>query len=193
MKTLRNEKGFALAFVLILAVIALVLTIAMLSMVGKGSFISGQQKRFRTAVEAGRGGVEAMLQLISSRGILTTPYTGQILNNPTGIQTKLSVSAGTWTGLDNSMTIDPLNVNTYDMRIDLGTTTSNTYRVYMKIADTVAGNSGADEGLLKTGVVNTGSGEVTVVSVPYLYTIEVLSQSIVNPTERSKQSVLYQY
>lgn len=194
MKTLRNEKGFALAFVLILAVIALVLTIAMLSMVGKGSFISGQQKRFRTAVEAGRGGVEAMMQLISSRGILTTPYTGQILNNPAGIEKKLSDSVASWTtGLDNSMTIDPLDINTYDMRIDLGTTTSNTYRVYMKIADTVAGNSGADEGLRKTGVVNTGSGEVTVVSVPYLYTIEVLSQSLVNPTERSKQSVLYQY
>ena len=189
MKTLRNEKGFALAFVLILAVIALVMTIAMLTMVGKGSFISGQQKRFRTAVEAGRGGIEAMLQLVSSRGILTTPYTNQVLNNQAGLQTKLSGPIGTWTtGLDNSMTIDPLTVATYDMRIDLGT-----YRVYTKIADTVAGNSGADEGLLKTGVVNTGSGEVTVVSVPYLYTIEVLSQSILNPTERSKQSVLYQY
>jgi len=188
MKTLRNEKGFALAFVLILAVIALVLTIAMLTMVGKGSFISGQQKRFRTAVEAGRGGVESMLQLISSRGILTTPYTNQVLNNAANVQIKLSGPIATWTGLDNSMTIDPVTVSTYDMRIDLGV-----YRIYTKITDTVSGNSGADEGLLKTGVVNTGSGEVTVVSVPYLYTIEVLSQSIINPTERSKQSVLYQY
>jgi len=32
-----------------------------------------------------------------------------------------------------------------------------------------------------------------VVSVPYLYTIEVLSQGIANPAERSKLSVLYQY
>ena len=66
-------------------------------------------------------------------------------------------------------------------------------RVYTKIVDTVDGNSGADEGLIKTGVVNSGSGEVTVVSVPYLYTIEVLSQSQTNATERSKLSVLYQY
>jgi hypothetical protein len=47
--------------------------------------------------------------------------------------------------------------------------------------------------LVKTAVVNAGSGEVTVVSVPYLYTIEVLSQSTTNATERSKLSVLYQY
>ena len=64
MKTLRNEKGFAMVFVLILAAIALAMTLAMLIMVSRGSFVSGQQKRFRTAVEAGRGGMEAMFQLI---------------------------------------------------------------------------------------------------------------------------------
>ena len=35
-------------------------------------------------------------------------------------------------------------------------------RIYSKIVDTVDGNSMADTGLLKSGVVNTGSGEVTV-------------------------------
>jgi hypothetical protein len=45
------------------------------------------------------------------------------------------------------------------------------------------------------GVVNTGSGEVTVSSIPYLYTIEELAANQVNPstTERAKISVLYQY
>jgi hypothetical protein len=41
--------------------------------------------------------------------------------------------------------------------------------------------------------VNTSSGEVVVVGIPYLYTIEVLSQSRTNATERSKFTVLYQY
>ena len=68
MKYLRNEKGFAMVFVLILAAIALAMTLAMLIMVSRGSYVSGQQKRFRTAVEAGRGGMEAMFQLISNRG-----------------------------------------------------------------------------------------------------------------------------
>ncbi len=188
MKILRSEKGFALAFVLILAVIALGLTLAMLAMVSRGSFVSGQQKRFRTAVEASRGGAEAMMQLIAARGIPPMTYDNEVLTNQPGLGTKLAGPIATWGGLDTAITIDSGTPSTYDLRIDLGT-----YRVYTKIVDTVEGNSGADEGLVKTAVVNSGSGEVTVVSVPYLYTIEVLSQSQVNPTERSRLSVLYQY
>lgn len=176
-----------MVFVLILAAISLAMTLAMLIMVSRGSYVSGQQKRFRTAVEAGRGGMEAMFQVISGRGNLSTSYASMALDNA-GIETKLASPTGTWGGLDQSTTIDPNVGTSYDMRIDLGT-----YRVYTKIVDTVDGNSGADEGLIKTAVVNAGSGEVTVVSVPYLYTIEVLSQSTTNPTERSKLSILYQY
>lgn len=185
MKTLRNEKGFALLFVLILAAIALVMTLAMLFMVGRGSFVSGQQKRYRTAVEASRGGVEAMLQLIAERG---TPLSYMVVDNVDKLVIKLNNTTGSWGGLDNSIMINPLDSSTYDMKVDL-----MTYTAYSKIVDTVQGNSGADEGLLKTGVVNTGSGEVTVQSIPYLYTIEVLAQSQTNATERSKFSVLYQY
>ena len=190
MKTLRNEKGFALVFVLILAVIALILTLAMLSMVSRGSFVSGQMKRFRTAVEASQGGMEAMFQLISNGGIpMAWTLVPPVIDNPTGVQTKLAGPINTWTtGLDNTITIVPDTPSTYDMRIDLGT-----YRVYAKVVDTVVGNTGVDLGLLKSGVVSTSSSEVSGLSVPYLYTIEVLSQSQVNPTERSKLSVLYQY
>jgi hypothetical protein len=187
MKYLRNEKGFAMVFVLVLAAISLAMTLAMLIMVSRGSYVSGQQKRFRTAVEAGRGGMEAMFQLISNRG---NPDVLYAMPNAAAVQAKLvgpTTGAG-WLGLDNASTINPTVNTSYDMTIDLGA-----YRVYAKIVDTVDGNSGADEGLLKTAVVNSGSGEVTVVSVPYLYTIEVLSQSTTNAAERSKLSVLYQY
>ncbi len=186
MDTLRNEKGFALAFVLILAAIALVMTLGMLFMVSRGSYVSGQQKRYRTAVEAARGGVEATLQMVGARGNLNVPYTNLAVDND--VVTKLLTPTAGWAGLDSSIVIDPLTPATYDMRIDLGS-----YRVFSKIIDTVPGNSGADEGLVKTAVVNTGSGEVTVMSIPYLYTIEVLSQSQTNATERSRFSVLYQY
>lgn len=190
MKILRNEKGFALAFVLILAAVSLGLTLAMLFMLGRGSYVSGQQKRYHTALEAGRGGIEAMLQLIGARGVPSTPYTNLFLNTTGGIthlQTKLNTTTETW-GLDNSVAINPADNTTYDVRLDLGT-----YRAYGKIVDTVAGNSGPDEGLLKSGVVTSSSGEVVVMSIPYLYTVEVLSQSTANPTERAKISVLYQY
>lgn len=184
MKILRSEKGFALAFVLILAAIALVMTLAMLMMVGRGSYVSGQQKRYRTAVEAGRGGVESMLQLIKNRGVASGYMQ---VDNQAKLDAKLITPTTAWVGLDNAITIDPGDSSTYDMRVDLGA-----YRVYSKIVDTVQGNSGAGEVLLKSGVV-TSSTEVTVVSIPYLYTIEVLSQSQTNATERSKFSVLYQY
>lgn len=200
MKTFRNNKGFALPFVLILAAIALTITVAMLVMLGRGSFVSGQQKRYRTALEASRGGMEAMMQLIASGGN-QAPFTslGIFLPNASGlVNTKMAgpvlptnLPTGMWPGwggLDNAITIVPDVPATYDMRIDLGT-----YRVYTKIVDTVQGNSAVGSELLKSGVVSTGSGEVMAVSVPYLYTIEVLSQSQVNPTERSKLSVLYQY
>lgn len=185
MKILRNDRAFALPFVLILAAIALTITLAMFVMLGRGSFVSGQQKRYRTAVEASRGGMESMMQLIAMRGV-PAPY--MTVPNAVALGNKLGDPTGSWVGLNSDLTIDVLDATTYDMTIDLGA-----YRAYAKIVDTVEGNSGADEGLVKTGVVNTGSGEVTVVSVPYLYTIEVLSQSQVNPTERSKISALYQY
>jgi len=189
MKTLRNEKGFALAFVLILAAIALVMTLGMLFMVSRGSYVSGQQRRYRTAVEAARGGVEATLKLISSRGNLAGTYdTLNLAKDDNGVLIKLGTPTAGWGGLNSAIAIDPLTPATYDMRIDLGA-----YRVYSKIVDTVPGNSGSDEGLVKAAVVNTGSGEVTVMSIPYLYTIEVLSQSQSNATERSRFSVLYQY
>jgi hypothetical protein len=170
----------------VLAAISLAMTLAMLIMVSRGSYVSGQQKRFRTAVEAGRGGMEAMFQLISNRG---NPDALYAMPNEGAVQSKIAGPTTTWgVGLDNSSAINPSVATSYDMTIDLGV-----YRVYTKVVDTVDGNSGADEGLIKTAVVNAGSGEVTVVSVPYLYTIEVLSQSSTNATERSKLSILYQY
>jgi Tfp pilus assembly protein PilX len=187
MNLLRNEKGFALGFVLILAVIALVMTLSMLFMVSRGSYVSGQQKRYRTALEASRGGAEAILQIIGTRGTATTPYTNLFLG--TALTTKLTSATSTWASPANSsVTIDPKTNTTYDVRIDLGT-----YTVYMKVIDTVVGNTGVNEGLLKSGVVSTTTGEISGMAIPYLYTIEVLSQSSVNPTERSKLSVLYQY
>jgi hypothetical protein len=106
---------------------------------------------------------------------------------------KLNTTTGSWIGLDNSITINPGNSSTYDMKVDLVT-----YTAYTKIVDTVQGNSGPDswpplEGGCTGGAVNTGCSEVTVVSIPYLYTIEVLAQSTTNSTERAKFSVLYQY
>jgi hypothetical protein len=88
---------------------------------------------------------------------------------------------------------NPSTSTTYDLRFDLGTSPYPTYRVYAKIVDTVEGNSGGDEGLLKGGVVLVNTGEIAVLSIPYLYTIEVDAENRDNPSERAKLSILYQY
>lgn len=188
MKRLGNDRGVALIFVLLLAVVALITTAGLLYLVGRGGYLSGQQKRYHTALEAGRGGVQATLQVVGDRGIDTIGLTNVVLGADLG--TKLANPTGAWMGADSSSTIDPAVNTTYDLRFDLGI-----YRIYSKIVDTVDGNSGADTGLLKIGVVNTGSGEVTVMNIPYLYTIEELSANPINPstTERAKISLLYQY
>jgi len=185
---LENERGVALIFVLLLAVVALITTAGLLYIVGKGGFISGQQKRHNRALEAGRGGMQAPLQVINDRGVDTIGLTNVFLGG--NLATKLANPTGSWAGIDNTSMIDPAVDNTYDLRFDLGS-----YRIYSKIVDTVEGNSGPDTGLIKTGVVSTGSGEVVVMNVPYLYTVEELSANQVNPssTERVKISALYQY
>jgi len=77
--------------------------------------------------------------------------------------------------------------------LDLGASPYPTYRVYAKIVDTVEGNTGGEEGLLGKGVVYAGSGEISVMKIPYLYTIEVDAENATNPSERAKLSILYQY
>ena len=216
--TILNEKGIALVMVLVLAAISLSIMTALIYMLVGGTRTSGIQKRYKTALEAGVGGSEVTYQLVSLRGqatdqtsfinnmntlglnaSVTTPNTctrsGIAACSTyavyTGLAAKLNLPTSCWTGCDSSVTITPGTNTTYDMRFDIGTTT--TYRVYAKIVDTVEGNSGGDEGLIKGGVVSANSGEVTVQSKPYLYTIEIDAENFNNVDERAKVSVLYQY
>jgi hypothetical protein len=68
MKTLSNEKGFALFMALILSVIMLALTSAVLYMVIEGTQSSGREKRYKTALEASGGGLDISYDLIGTRG-----------------------------------------------------------------------------------------------------------------------------
>ncbi len=188
MSRLGNERGVALAAVMVLAMVALALTATLMYMLARGGFLSGMQKQYRTALEAGVGSTGVTFRVIAAGG-----STGSIaLTNPAvgdNLVTKLQRPTVEWgPGVDNSMTINPSVAATYDLAHDLGA-----YRVYSKIVDTVPDNTGVDEGLVKSGVVSSTTGELVVVSAPYLYTIEVLAERRSNPSERAKLSVLYQY
>ncbi len=74
----------------------------------------------------------------------------------------------------------------------------NQYRVYVKIVDTVRGNSdvggiAAPGELGGQGVVTSTSGVVSPPAAPYLYRTEILAENTTNPRENSRMSVLYAY
>lgn len=187
MKRSTGESGIALVVVMLLAAVALAMSGALMYMLARAGYLSGMQKQYKTALEAGVGGTEVAFQVIASGGTLSASaislaYDGASMN------TKLTQKTADWGGLDSSMTINYQDNTTYDMTFDLGN-----YRVYSKIVDTVPGNSASNLGLQNKGVAAAGTGEIVVMSTPYLYTIEVLAQRRTNPSERAKLSVLYEY
>jgi hypothetical protein len=183
-------------------------------MITSSTQISGMQKKFKTALDAGFGGADITYQFISLRGVdgdnealkdilsslnpnITTPNscTGTDISGVTyqGLAAKLMTPTSTWSeGCDSSMSIIPGTATSYDMRYELTGSPTN-YTVYAKIVDTVEGNSPADVGLGGEGVVTAGTGVVTVMKMPYLYTIEMDAEAVTNPSERAKLSILYQY
>ncbi len=188
MRLSKNESGIAIVIVMLLAFVALAISGALMYMLARAGYMSGMQKQYKTASEAGVGGAEVVFQVVATGGTLSAPAIGLTYNNPADIEKKLKRPTSEWDGLDNTMTIDPNVATSYDMRFDLGN-----YRVYSKIVDTVPGNSANDMGLQNKGVASAGTGELIVMSNPYLYTIEVLAQRTTNPAERAKVSVLYEY
>jgi hypothetical protein len=199
-----NQKGVALAMVLILSAIILAIITGLIYMITSTTQISGMQKRYRTALEAGMGGADVTFRLLALRGDpdldmgTAIGYYRTISDACLTAKLNSNTSATNWAACGSyanatTMVIDPADQTTYDFRFDLGSAPYPTYTGYAKIVDTVEGNSGGDEGLLKHGVVSSGSGEITVVSIPYLYTIEVDAENAANPSERAKLSILYQY
>ena len=213
---LKSEEGIALLIVLVLSAIVLMVMAGLIYMITSASQTSGIQKRYRTALEAGKGGADITCQVIGLRGeashtdalrdslssvsfLISTSGACKTLSSPyctsigsyRGLAAKLNLPTSCWSGCDDSRTIDPNDSSTYDLSFQLRGTPLP-YKVYSKVVDTSLGNSGEDAGLIKHSVVSTNAGEVTVMSIPYIYSIEVDAESTGNP-ERAKLSVLYQY
>src|SRR4030067_1587792 len=65
---IRNEKGIALVMVLVLSAIILIIMAGLIYMLTTGTQLSGMQKRYKTALEAGIGGADITYQVIALRG-----------------------------------------------------------------------------------------------------------------------------
>ncbi len=198
MRIFKNEKGIALVMVLVLSAITLGIMSGLLYMVTVSTQMSGVQKRYKTAFEAGLGGADVAYELIGARGDPGIP--GFYLDIPAldvggtnCLTPKLNTSTSTWPlACDYALNINPATTASFDMAFFIGTYPLE-YNVRAKIVDTVEGNSAADEGLKITGVVLSNPGEIMVKSIPYLYTVEVDAQNSANAAERAKLSILYQY
>lgn len=209
---LRSQKGVALVVVLVVSAVALALLTTLIYMITTGTQISGMQKRYKTALEAGYGAADITFLMVALRGDdaayrtslgtagIATSFssllggcTGTVGGvSYTGFAAKLMTPTSSWNGCNSKLEINPADSATYDLKYEIGTATK--YNVYAKIVDATEGNSaGGGETLFNKGVVSANSGEVTTMSMPYLYTIEVDAESATNSAERAKLTILYQY
>src|SRR4030042_928671 len=104
-------------------------------MLTAGTQISGMQKRYRTALEAGVGGADVTFQLITARGDPGIDLNGFIITASANCLTdKLNSSTSAWDpAFSSSLVIDPTNPATYDMSFELGTPGFPTYKINFKM------------------------------------------------------------
>ena len=206
---LKNEKGIALVTVLTLSLIALAIVSTLIYFVIQGTRFSGAFKRYETAREAATGGAEIAGDIISNRGNLVIP--GLInfpnacncgdpddpndnrdsLGNRTCLCDKLCSYTADWP-VGCSSSLDPMS--SPDMQIQMPGFGSTTYQVSAKIIDTTLGNSDlSGEQLGGSAVSSSTSNLINAPPLPYLHRVEINSQELTNPIEKTRLSVLYAY
>jgi hypothetical protein len=219
----KSEKGVVLLLVLILCAVSLAIITALMYLITTGTQMSGMQKRYRTALEAGLAASDIVTQVIAQQGDETavSSYLTTRLNainaqesaglanckgfaqydiSGTAISTKydklaakLMTPSTSWDPVNCDSTF-PTGPNNYDLMFQLGTN----YNVYAKVVDTVEGftraNGTAVSNTMRTDAVVSNNQEIASPSKPYQYTIEVDVENT-NPStpERAKLQLLYEY
>jgi hypothetical protein len=199
----RDEKGVALLMTLMISLIALSVMASLMYMMTMGARISGLNKRFNTALEAGRGSHAVVREFIGTRGIPDAAFMNSInWNQPmttTCENDKLREYTADWDPSCNASTIiDIADDATYDFSFQMD---GNNYTVYAKIVNTIWGNTSSGGTSNKFGVYGHttasgggGTGSLDAVAIPYLYTLEVDARRTSAPDdEKARLSILYQY
>jgi len=222
MATLRNNNGIALVTALLFTLISLGIVMALLSIVTRGTKVSSASKTYRTAIEAGYGGVDVVVRDIlpaimngtfddlykpslTNKQSLTNAL-GMTFPDDTCFNKKVGFSTADW-GADCPVApTTQLPKESPDLTFTLKSTASDAgFNVFTKIVDTRCGgdtsagqpctnsdSSGVDY-LDAGGGVTASSGSVTPQHRPAIYRIEVQSERAVNPQEKTQMSVLYAY
>lgn len=201
---IRNNQGIALVTSLMLTLISLTIVMALLYMVTQGIKASGQNKKYRTAVEASYGGAEimvkdiipAMMQNYSSASFVSTVESSfggvnlKVLSDAKCMQSKLVHSTADWPSGCSNLSNPKVSP---DMRMTLQATTGNPFIVTSKIVDTVVGNSDTSGLQLEGSGVAESSSLLTPKSIPYIYRMEIQGERASNATSQANLEVLYAY
>jgi hypothetical protein len=211
MRYLYDKKGVALVMVLMIIAISTAMIAAVLFFIQRGTEISALEKKYATAKEASLGAVEIFTKEIIPLAIVTastTPsnsLTTALTNFPattsasvTAVATnscfsdKLLKSTASWaTGCSNSS--DPKTLP--DIKLTLsGVSPAQPFDVYVKIVDTVSGNTNTSGVVLEgAGAAETGGGMIFMQHFPYMYRTEIQGEKQKNPNERANFELLYAY
>lgn len=216
MATLRNNNGIALVTALLFTLISLGIVMALLSIVIQGTRVSSANKTYRSAMEAGYGGVDVVVRDILPAIMNNTFDTAHItgLNNAIDMafplvacfNKKVGFSTADWGSVCPVAPTTQLPKESPDLTFNLKSNASDPgFNVYTKIVDTRCGGetsagqpcsnsdvSGIDY-LDAGGGVTASTGSVTPQHRPAIYRIEVQSERAVNPQEKTQLSVLYAY
>lgn len=182
---IKSQKGIALVTAMSLALLAMVIATAAIYMILQGTEISGLKKRYATALGASKGATEGTALLISLAGAVPSDMTGiTLISNAACLDTKLTNRRTNWGSCETGAVVTNTS---YDIRFDFGN-----YIAYAKIVDTIPGNTLIGESLEVKGVVSGGSGIIkNPTAVPYMYRLEVRSESNTNTQESAEISALY--
>lgn len=206
MKSIRNERGIALITALMLSFLALVIILALMYLISRGTAVSAANKRYKNALEASYGGAEVFTKDILPQlmgGVSPTDLTSVLagalyIRDDDCTDSKMLSAPSQWLCSAASKSLDPKNEPdaTFKLRGQPIPGLSNTdFNIYAKIVDTQPGNSdtsGVDFLDSAAGVAYGVSG-VSPMHMPATYRIEVQGERETNPQEKAKLSVLYVY
>ena len=204
---IKNEKGIALIIALIIAFIILALGSMALYISMQSTKISGAFRQYKSSIEAAAGAFDEtkrILGSIKSGSSVTFPST--LKDSKTAcLQYKLTHPTTEWTGnlpgngcsanafqAESTNIDDIVNQNYYDLKYLLGN-----YNVYVKIANSATGNTSLSvpKDLTSGGVTanKQGAQVIPLPTVPYLYRMEIISESTLNSNDKAHISLLYGY
>lgn len=215
MRCLKNEKGVALVTALLLTLLSLAICMTLLYYITQHMATSAASKRYKTFLEAGHGGVQVFAKDViprifegysSSRLVkefeqinLAVPISNACLKQ------KLYKNTLDWSSCGPSST-DLEAQSSPDITFHLkGLPAQPGYIINSKIIDTSVGNTDTSNGVGKAGsgkehlldpvgvAYNPNAGQINVKHIPFVYRIEVESNSEKNAKEKARLSVLYAY